>query len=106
MGDYLELDKCKIVHDNWQKLITNGAYVCRPYTEFTAAWLQLGNRHLDANQENVLKNPSPCARRCDRPEYPISWTALHGQSFHPLVFFYNEHVKKGLPRWSGGAYND
>jgi hypothetical protein len=99
---------CELIRSQAQKLVSNGAYIMRPGTLMTSSWLDIVESHLDAKMDDVLKHPAPYVRCCGdpTPPYPFRWAELHGEAFHPVQFFYNSHIKKGLSRWSGGNYRD
>ncbi len=89
---------------NHQQLIGNGAYLFRPQTALTYEWFsQLTNR-LNYLRPALLKNPARhpedyFGRNLDgsRSRYPVRWTFLLGDIFHPLCLKYASKIKRSLP---------
>jgi hypothetical protein len=82
----------------WQKLVGNGAYICRPRTPFTHDWFSEMNRMLDRKLGALRKHP---AKRVDRREsfpYPIEWGEVAGRNFHKSLSNYTQHAIANVPR--------
>jgi len=89
---------------NHRALIGNCAYIVRPGTVFTQAWLNGVNDALDAKTMALAKNPAtqPKERRHDVydgviSDYPMTWAGIHGDIFHPLVYRFRRRVSRLLP---------
>ncbi len=90
---------------NWKNLIGNGAYIFKPGTLFTEKWLNLSNQFLDNKLNDLILNPArePEDYRgkfngVDKSLYPIRWSELLGNIFHPLCLRYSEKILYDLPR--------
>lgn len=75
-----------VLNENWHLLLGNGAYLCRPYTPFTAEWYNELHHRMDAYYEQLTKYPGNTMG--DNQGYPIAWTEILGQIFHPLCLKY------------------
>ena len=77
----------------WRYLIGNGAYICRPYTRFTAEWHQEAKQRLIVLAEALKKHPAvdPFGKTYG---YPVKWSWLLGAVFHPLCLKYHEKLMK------------
>lgn len=73
---------------NYDKLLGNGCYIFRPYSNFGLRWLNELHRRLDINLERLKSNPGNIWG--NNYGYPISWNSILGQIFHPLCLIYNE----------------
>ena len=90
---------------NFYKVIGNGAYICKPNTSFTNEWFNSVQKILDSKSEVLKKYPSNCPRdfylkRYDDgsiSNYPIRWTEICGEVFHPLCLKYSKKILKTLP---------
>ena len=74
VGGYLEIELKK----NYLSLIGNGAYICKQGTEFTKEWLDRTNKVLDDKEFDK--------------EYPLKWTELLGNVFHPLCLEFKDFI--------------
>lgn len=78
---------------HWRYLVGNGAYICRPHTQLTAAWHTEAKRRLIKMTEVLRSHPAqdPFGRNID---YPVKWSGLLGSIFHPLCLkYYNKLLK-------------
>lgn len=75
---------------NWYFLLGNCAYICAPYSPFTTSWYDEVHKRLD----DILLDLQNCPgnSRGDNDGYPIEWTYLLGNIFHPLCLKYSNHV--------------
>ena len=75
----------------WRLLITNCVYIFRPYTKFTEEWLNEAKRRIFLNLNKLKKHPAkdPFGKNKD---YPIGWSYLLGQIFHPLCLKYHHRI--------------
>ena len=80
----------KSVKEHWRELPGNCAYIIRPKTEFTQKWYDLLIQKLDSKLEALKKHPanSPQSTPQTTPGYPIEWTEILGDIFHPLTYSY------------------
>lgn len=87
--------------DNWNNLIGNGCYIFRPYTEFTKKWYNRMNEILDQKLEllklNPSRNPRDCIEHFPDTKYPISWSEILGNIFHPLCYEFKDKLLYDLP---------
>ncbi len=85
--------------DHWRHLLGNGAYIVRPRTPFTQAWFDRMNAVLDAKLDALRKHPATHARdhRSPTSEYPLGWSELLGQIFHPLCYEFRDHLRYDVP---------
>jgi hypothetical protein len=88
---------------NVNKLVGNGAYVVKPGTRFTYEWREKVNAVLDENFEGLKRHPAQHPEdflgRIDkgvRSNYPLAWTQLLGNIFHPLCLKYSNYVLRTL----------
>lgn len=68
-------------------LVGNCAYICKSYTSFTAEWYQELHRRMDEYYP-LLKSHSIG----ELPEYPVPYTYLLGNIFHPLSLKYHAKI--------------
>lgn len=75
---------------NWYFLLGNCAYICSAYSPFTTSWYDEVHKRLD----NIINEVQYCPgnSRGDNEGYPIEWTYLLGNIFHPLCLVYSNHV--------------
>ena len=75
----------------WRLLITNGVYIFRPYTKFTESWLNEAKRRINIKLDQLRKHPAkdPFGKNND---YPIGWSYILGQIFHPLCLKYHDRI--------------
>jgi hypothetical protein len=85
--------------DHWRYLLGNGAYIVRPRTPFTQAWFDRMNAVLNAKLEALRANPAshPRDQLLDGTGYPLGWSELLGQIFHPLCYEFREHLRYDVP---------
>lgn len=74
----------------WHVLLGNCAYICRPYTFFTYDWYNELHKRLDIYFDDLKKNPGNILG--DNEGYPIPWTNILGDIFHPLCLKYNDKI--------------
>lgn len=71
-------------------LIGNGSYICKPYTPFTYSWIN--NLHKKLDEKELLLRKNPGGVWGNEIGYPLMWSEILGQIFHPLCYYFNEHV--------------
>ena len=85
----------------WDKLPGNGAYICRPKTEFVAAWIKKQAQTLDKHYESLKENPSTqpdcCIEFVPGTKYPLYWNELLGRIFHEEAAKITERIKLEIP---------
>ena len=90
---------------NYRKLVGNGAYICKPNTVITQKWLMQINAILDKNLEILSRFPARHPRdfyhkklnNNEISQYPLRWTEICGEVFHPLCLKYRNKIFKHLP---------
>jgi hypothetical protein len=90
---------------NWRKLLGNGAYIFKSNTFFTSEWLNLTNILLDKNLKALKINPANHPEDYKgklingiRSSYPLKWSSLLGNIFHPLCYKHCDHLLNSLPK--------
>ncbi len=98
---------------NWKLLIGNCAYIFKPRTPFTAEWLDLSNKFLDIKIYQLSINPARAPEDfkgrmvgANSSLYPIRWSELLGNIFHPLCLKYSKMILQDLPRPNFNANYD
>lgn len=74
------------------RLLGNCAYIARPRTPFTAAWLAETERRLDGWQDSLAVSPGDVAS--GPPGYPVPFYGLLGETFHPLCLRFHDHLRQ------------
>ena len=90
---------------NFYRIIGTNAYVCKPNTAFTKEWMASINNILDQKYELLTHNPAEHPRDfyCKKfddghvSNYPLRWTEICGEVFHPLCLKYSKEILKSLP---------
>ena len=75
----------------WRLLIGNGAFICRPHTPFTEEWYSETKRRLLLYSDQLSKHPAKGIFG-ENKDYPLPWTYLQGEVFHPLCLKYNNKI--------------
>ena len=90
----------------WTELIGNGAYICKPNTEFTNAWYSRMIRRMDELYPELRLHPAshPRDKKEDGRGYPIEWNELLGRIFHEVCFEYKSRLLQDLPTPSFSNY--
>lgn len=100
-----EVAKCKNLNlykelqDNWELLIGNCAFICKPQTVFTYDWYNTLLNQMDINLKQLKKYPARTTMEVFSEEYhyPFQWSDIMGGIFHPVVYKYKDHVINSLP---------
>jgi hypothetical protein len=88
----------KKLKDNWQKLIGNGCYICKPNTPFTQKWYQILLKEMDNNLDKLKLSPASNPRdHSGMSNYPLKWTQILGDIFHPLCLEFSDNIDNSLP---------
>lgn len=96
VGGELEL----ALRENYAKLIGLCAFIFKPHTPITQAWLQRTHTLLDAKLEALKASPASFPQDqygVTLPDgtlssYPLKWTEMLGDVFHPLILEYQNFV--------------
>lgn len=89
---------------NHKSLIGCCAFICKPETPFTTAWWSELNRRLDLLHDDLHKSPCKLHPK-EQPQriyngvvstYPVPWTYILGDIFHPLSLKYSDHLLHDL----------
>jgi len=86
------------LHDKWDSLIGNGAYICKPNTPLTNVWynemISLLDKKLDRLKSNPAKHPQDQGAESG---YPIEWNEMLGRIFHKVSYDYKDYILRTLP---------
>ena len=88
------------VSHSWQKLIGNGAYICKPKTKLTIEWYNELLLLLDTKLEKLKLYPSTFPRESSeysKNNYPIEWNEMLGRIFHKVSYKYIDKILNTLP---------
>jgi len=87
------------VKSHWQEIPGNGAYIVRPNTDFTKEWYTRLLAVLDQKLDTLKQFPAtnPQATPDTSPGYPIEWTEILGNIFHPLIHDYRDRCLFTVP---------
>ena len=85
-------------YGNYEDLIGNCAYICKPNTPLTNEWynemIALLNKKLLDLKLNPATHPQDCK---EKSKYPIEWNEMLGRIFHKILYNYKKHVINTLP---------
>lgn len=92
-NDVENLNLKRDLRTHWRYLVGNGAYICRPHTRFTAEWHAEAQKRLLSLTDILREHPAqdPFGRNLD---YPVRWSELLGNIFHPLCLKYHDRLLK------------
>lgn len=80
----------KGLRNNYKLLIGNCAYIFRPHTHFTTEWYNELHRLMDLYEKDLKQFPGNVMG--DNEGYPIPWTGILGNLFHPLCLKYSDKL--------------
>lgn len=88
------------LRENYQRLIGLCAFIFKPRSPLTRVWLERTHKLLDSKLEALQQSPASFAQDqygVMRPDgsvscYPLKWTEMLGDIFHPLILEYKEFV--------------
>jgi hypothetical protein len=86
--------------NNWNEIIGNGAYICKPQTPLTKEWYNDMILLLDKKLEKLKLYPSTFPQDCaeiSNGKYPIEWNEMLGRIFHRICYKYKNNVLNTLP---------
>ena len=89
----------KLMEINYDKIIGNCSYIFKPNTPLTNEWYKNMMIKMDTIYSQLKKYPSKSITQVyseDYP-YPLEWTELLGQIYHPIVYKYEDKLMKDLP---------
>lgn len=83
---------------NYQRLIGVCSLIMCPSSEFTHLWFDTVHRLLDQNLEALVMHPARhpqdhfgvSFQGGEASQYPLAWTGLGGDIFHPLAYRFTE----------------
>ena len=95
----------------WRLLLGNCAFIFKPHSEFTYQWLKLTEDLLDKKLLKLKNNPATHPEDHKRrrlksnqdeskyysSSYPIRWSEMLGDIFHPLCLQYSSELLNTLP---------
>ena len=96
----------KHICEHFDKLITMGWVISKPYTKFTGKLLCKIEEVLDKKHDKLLENPGYNSagyyhenpfQMAEENNYPLRWLEVMGEISHPLMLEITEHIKFGLP---------
>ena len=76
--------------NNFTRLIGNGAYICRPSTPITREWYSELIFRMDRSYDKLKQNVGNVWG--DNLDYPLRWSEILGDIFHPLCLKYHQHL--------------
>jgi hypothetical protein len=92
------------MQQQYKKLIGCGSFICKAYSPFTTDWMTQLNNQLDAYYHLLKKYPSTHPQEKPgmlingiKSKYPIAWTNIMGNIFHPLCLKYANNIKQTVP---------
>ncbi len=94
----------RLMRRQYKDLIGLCAFAFKPDTPFVNEWWDELNRRLDRLLPALQKTPARHPR--ERPgeiyageasRYPVPWTYVLGDIFHPLILKYRNHMNSSLP---------
>lgn len=80
-------------HIYWRYMIGNENYIFRPHTRFAAEWLTECKRRVKSFSEELKLHPAQDPRG-QTGGYPVPWSYILGQIFHPLCLKYHDKLLK------------
>ena len=90
---------------NYQKVVGCSAFMCKSNTPFTEEWYNSVNNILDILMPYLVESPAKHPQEKfgmiidGRPsKYPLRWTEILGNVFHPLCLKYSDNIIQTLPR--------
>jgi hypothetical protein len=88
-----------LLKKNYEVLIGNGAYICKPNTPFTNEWYSNLVKKMDSKLALLKQYPSRSSREeySTSYPYPFRFAELLREIFHPLCYKYKEHIINTLP---------
>ena len=96
----------RIIHKNWFHLIGNCNYIMKPQTPFTFDWYTQMMKVMDKKLPLLRRYPARHPQEAGSQDYnyPISWTELLGDFFHPLCYKYRRQILHTCPSFTRSKY--
>lgn len=90
----------ELLRQNADSLIGNGAYIFKPNTPLTRRWYWRMLSVMDEIYEQLKAYPARQPQEVFSNEYPypLTWTELLGNVFHPICYEFREHFSRVLPQ--------
>jgi hypothetical protein len=89
---------------NWKKLLGNCAYIFKPNSAMTSLWLHRTEELLNKKYQYLKINPAIIPEEYKgklvngkQSNYPLRWSELLGDIFHPLCLEFSEYLSYELP---------
>lgn len=89
---------------NWRKLIGNCAYIFKPNSAMTSLWLHRTEELLNKKHQSLKLNPAKIPEEYKGKlvngipsKYPLRWSELLGDIFHPLCLEFSNYLLYELP---------
>jgi hypothetical protein len=94
------------LHDKWEELVGNGAYICKPNTQLTNEWYAEMIKLLDSKLEELKLHPAKGPQNMvgSGTGYPIEWNEMLGRIFHRVSYKYKDKIMNTLPISIFGGY--
>lgn len=90
---------------NYRKVIGCSAFICKPHTPFTTDWYVYVSSRLDSMLPYLKSSPATHPQEKygmmingKMSTYPLQWTEILGNVFHPLCLKYADRIIQTLPR--------
>lgn len=88
------------LRENFSRLIGLCAFIFKKRTKLTEAWYQRTAALLDLKYEDLQKHPArhpqdqlgACFEDGSTSVYPIQWTEMLGDIFHPVIYEFHQDV--------------
>ena len=80
----------KDLKSNYKLVIGNCSYIFKPNTQFTKLWINELHQRLDENFDKLKLHPGNTMG--DNEGYPLPWTSILGQIFHPLCLMFSKNI--------------
>jgi hypothetical protein len=89
-----------LLKNNFSQLIGLCAFIFKPKSVLTYEWLAQTDKLLDQKISLLMKHRAQFPQDClgtrlpngDTSQYPLRWTELLGDIFHPLIYKYREFI--------------
>lgn len=80
----------KDLKSNYHLVIGNGSYIFKPHSPLAQLWYHELHLRLDEHLDELKKYPGNIMG--DNEGYPLPWTSILGQIFHPLCLVFCENL--------------
>jgi len=103
-------DMRNLLTTNYRDLVGTCNFICKPQTPFTSQWFDQLTQILDQKLPLLTQYPGRHPREGAHDgadphyPYPIEWTEILGNIFHPLIYEYKEHIDYACPRFADNPY--